>query len=378
MLSATIIINDLSTNGTFLFNPEPKSLDKIGKNLFRVINSGTEVILIPKAHNREKLSFVVYVDPPSEKKTLGPHLKYDIRDQLGFGAFATVHLCIDRNTGNKYACKIVDKNKFKLHCSTRQDSLLDEVRILESLNHENIVKIYECFETSDNLYIILELVSGGDLFDRIVSVQKFSETEALHIFKQIYAAVSYIHNLNIIHRDLKPENILLSNKYGLTVKLSDFGLSRVVSSVNQAKTMCGTMQYLAPEVIEQKSSYGSSVDIWSLGVNLYILLCGYPPFDDSEDCRVPMLIQMTTSSYTFPDDPWRNISKEAKDLINRMLTPDFRRRITTKEIGQHPWVLGQGVSSTNSFGSNSSQAPKPEFAEPLPKVVNAPTPKNKF
>lgn len=369
----TIVVHDHSTNGTFLFSNDSKQLEKIGKSQCRVVSSGAEVVLIPKAPNREKVSFVIYFQPsqPTLQKQTA-NAKYDVRDQLGSGAFATVHLCIDRTTGQKYACKIVDKNKFKLHGSSRPDSLKDEVNILLSLKHENIVQIYECFETDSHLYIILELVSGGELFDRIIAVGRFPEAEALQLFRQIYSAVSYIHALNIIHRDLKPENILLSSKYGLGVKLSDFGLSRVVSSINQAKTMCGTMQYLAPEVIEQKYSYGASVDVWSLGVNLYILLCGYPPFDDSEDCKVPMYTQMMSSSFTFPDDPWKSVSAEAKDLIKRLLTPDFRTRITTPEIGEHPWMKSSNISVNSSLSSVSMRVSLPsntlesvpEFAEP--------------
>ena len=309
--SDMILLHDHSTNGTFLFNRETKQLEKIGKGSFKVIESGTEVVLIPKTPNREKISFVVYMQRRGDQMLIsGVHKKYDLREDLGSGAFALVKLCIDRNTGEKYACKIVDKNKFKMHSSSRPDSLLDEVRILEKLKHENIVRVYEFFETPNELYIILELISGGDLFDRIISVQRFSETDALFIFRQIYCAVAYIHGQNIIHRDLKPENILLTNKFSLNIKLSDFGLSRIVNSMNQAKTMCGTLQYLAPEVVEQKHAYGQGVDVWSMGVNLYILLCGYPPFDDSEECRVPMYQQMIKSSYSFPDDPWKTISNE--------------------------------------------------------------------
>jgi len=284
-----------------------------------------------------------------EKKItdLGIEATYDIRDQLGSGTFATVKLCINKCTGEKYAVKIIDKKKFALnHGSSRSDALMDEVKILKALSHPHVIKIYDTYETEQHLYLVLELITGGDLFDKIVD-QKcgYSEPRARTIFGQILNAISYLHSNNIVHRDLKPENILLARKEEDNIKISDFGLSRVIGEGSFMKTLCGTPQYLAPEVLCSTSipsqpattttGYDKSVDLWSLGVILYILLSGVPPFDE----RKNLLDQVKTGAYYFPPKRFQNVSSSAIDLIKRLLCIDPKKRITVEGILKHPWLL---------------------------------------
>eukprot|EP00455_Lapot_gusevi_P001367 TRINITY_DN10560_c2_g2_i6.p1 TRINITY_DN10560_c2_g2~~TRINITY_DN10560_c2_g2_i6.p1 ORF type:complete len:182 (+),score=22.87 TRINITY_DN10560_c2_g2_i6:115-660(+) len=149
-------------------------------------------------------------------------------------------------------------------------------------------------------------------------------------------ALTYMHSKSIIHRDLKPENVLLQSKSEDVIKLSDFGLSRTLGSSGRAKTLCGTPQYLAPEVTHSPSGYTKQCDMWSLGVILYILLSGSPPFD--EDSDTPLADQMAQAQYTFPRDPWASITPQARDLVCRLLTPDPVRRITSEQAAQHAWL----------------------------------------
>jgi len=241
------------------------------------------------------------------------------------------------------------KKKFALnHGTSRNDALMDEVKILTALSHPHIIQIFGTFETDQHLYLILELVTGGDLFDKIVE-QKcgYSEPRARHIFSQILEAIAYLHSNNIVHRDLKPENILLARKGEDSIKISDFGLSRVIGEGSFMRTLCGTPQYLAPEVLGSESAptpsqssttgYDKSVDLWSLGVILYIILSGVPPFDD----RKNLLDQVKNGRYSFPSKCFRNVSEPAIDLIKRLLCVDPSKRITVEEVQKHPWFLDQ-------------------------------------
>ncbi|EGC38218.1 hypothetical protein DICPUDRAFT_29047 [Dictyostelium purpureum] len=326
-------VHDTSTNGTFLDGV------KIGKGEKRLLIANAELSLTPKKPDRIAYLFQL---PEKEDDQDGPQKVYLFGEQLGAGNFATVKLAVERKTGSKFAVKIIDKKKYFMNASTRKDSLMDEVNILRDLHHPNIIHIHEVYDTEKTLYLVLELVECGELLNDIISSDVYSEEKAKNLFKQIVEGVLYLHRKGIAHRDLKPENILLKHRnfdQPDSIKLSDFGLSRTISEGSFMKTMCGTPQYLAPEILTNSSNgvggYGLEVDCWSMGAILYIMLCGYPPFDDNKD--ISIFEQIRKALFDFPDEEWKSVSDEAKDLIKRLLCVEPQKRYTCEQILDHPW-----------------------------------------
>jgi len=186
------------------------------------------------------------------------------------------------------------------------------------------------------------LASEGELFEYIIQRGKLSEEESRKIFVQLLHGLKYLHERNIVHRDIKPENILLCDK-NLTVKLADFGLAKIIGEDSFTTSLCGTPSYVAPEILENQKNrkYSKAVDIWSLGVVLYICLCGFPPFSDelcTEDFPYNLSQQIKLGLFDYPTPYWSDISDEALDLIDRMLTVDPEQRITVQRILDHPWT----------------------------------------
>ncbi|CAF2532740.1 unnamed protein product [Rotaria sp. Silwood2] len=216
-----------------------------------------------------------------------------------------------------------------------------ECSILQGLDHPCIIHIHEVIDTPEALYIILELVDGGELFDRIVAHGQFDEATSKFLFRQMCIGVKYLHSRSITHRDLKPENILLTSPdtNEALIKITDFGLSRFINETSLMKTFCGTPNYLAPEILVTRGegSYTNKVDVWSLGVILYICLVGYPPFSESPDSP-PLNEQILKGLYTFPDEFWSEVSAAAKDLIRQMMCVDPNTRLTIAGVLQHPWL----------------------------------------
>ncbi|EFA78669.1 putative protein serine/threonine kinase [Heterostelium album PN500] len=326
---------DKSTNGTYVDGM------KVGKGNRFLLSSGQEIgLVLSKKQGQEKIAFIYQTCEKEDDEEGGPQKKYHIGETLGAGNFATVKLAVDKKTGAKFAIKIVDKKKYFMNSSSRKDALMDEVNILTQLNHQNIIHIQEVFNTEKTLYLVLELVECGELLNDILTCSCYKEDKAKKFFKQIVNAVKYLHDQGIAHRDLKPENILLKyRKEDMpdAIKLSDFGLSRSISEGSFMKTMCGTPQYLAPEILTNSSvgGYGKEVDCWSMGAILYVMLCGYPPFDDSQD--VSIFEQIRNAVFEFPDEDWSQISPEAKDLIKRLLCVNPMKRYSCDQILDHPW-----------------------------------------
>jgi len=262
---------------------------------------------------------------------------YEIKDELGKGAFSVVKLVINKKTGEKCAVKIIDKKS----ASTEQDAkrLKTEVEILKKVNHPNIVGLKDMFETDTELDLVMELVTGGELFDKIVEKGQYTEKEASIIVQKLLKAVEYLHSINIAHRDLKPENLLLKSINDTEVMLSDFGLSKIVGQESMMETACGTPYYVAPEVLSA-SGYDKEVDLWSVGVITYLILCGFPPFYGESLPEV--FEQIMKAEYDFPDPYWTEVSSEAKDLIQKLLVVDPKKRLTATQALTHTWIQKEG------------------------------------
>uniref|UniRef100_A0A286ZP50 Serine/threonine-protein kinase DCLK2 n=1 Tax=Sus scrofa TaxID=9823 RepID=A0A286ZP50_PIG len=234
--------------------------------------------------------------------------KYKIGKVIGDGNFAVVKECMDRSTGKEFALKIIDKAK----CCGKEHLIENEVSILRRVKHPNIIMLVEEMETATELFLVMELVKGGDLFDAITSSTKYTERDGSAMVYNLANALSYLHALSIVHRDIKPENLLVCEYPDGTksLKLGDFGLATVVEG--PLYTVCGTPTYVAPEIIAE-TGYGLKVDIWAAGVITYILLCGFPPFRSENNLQEDLFDQILAGKLEFPAPYWDNITDSAKD-----------------------------------------------------------------
>lgn len=271
--------------------------------------------------------------------------KYELGKTLGTGNFSKVKLGTDCETGESWAIKIIDKEQLaKEHM---EEQLKREIAVMKLLKHDNIVQLKEVMQTANHIYLVLELVTGGELFDKIVAAKKFDETTARKYFHQLILGIYYCHQQGIAHRDLKPENLLLDGADML--KISDFGLSNLqrggaTGQGTLLQTVCGTPNYVAPEVLKEKGYNGIMADVWSCGVVLFVMLAGYLPFDDQN--MNALFNKIERGEYRMA----RHFSDSAKDLIGKMLTVDPTHRITIEQIISHPWF---------QVGFNASQLAGP-------------------
>jgi len=288
--------------------------------------------------------------------------KYKKEVLLGTGNFAKVHRVTlkDGSDPTAYAAKIIDKSKVE-----DMKDLERETEIMSSIDHPYILKLYHIFDSAKTMVLIIELAEGGELFDRIVERGSYTENDAAVVMKQLCEALKHLHDQQIVHRDLKPENILLATKAtDSNIKLADFGLARVVSNKDMMKTACGTPGYVAPEILQNKGYDSGAVDMWSAGVILYILLCGFPPFYEEE---LPALFeQIQKGRYDFPSPWWDAVSKEAIELIRLMLTVEPKKRIDAGQAIAHPWV--QGKAPSTSLAGSQQQLKKYQAALRLKKA----------
>jgi len=315
-----VYMYDLSSNGTYVNGV------LIGKDSRQLLKNGDTVTLLdPEKPNHYKFIFQDLRAPPPPapptpveaadllqntsfrtggiSEDYGSAKHYDEVCELGRGAFAVVKKVVHRRTGQPFAMKVMEKKKLLgqlrrksgVQVDEMKAKVLSEARILKNLSHPNIIKLHDIFENDRELCLVMELVDGGELFDYLVDNGPCSEPTARCIMRQLLQALQYLHSRNIVHRDLKPENILLkrscsshaegssSSPAPPTVKIADFGLAKLVGEKKVTSTFCGTPQYFAPEVLESREShrgYDSACDLWSVGVIMYILLCGSPPFDE--------------------------------------------------------------------------------------------------
>lgn len=295
-------------------------------------------------------------------------LYYITEDRLGEGAYATVWTCVNRFTHKEYAVKIIDKH-IAGHSRMR---VFKEVELLHKCaNRPNILQLIEYFENNDNFYLVFEKMYGGTLLHRIEQCEHFDEIEAARVVRDIATALAFLHDHGIAHRDLKPANILCETEDKVSpVKICDFDLASgcrtgMLETIRtpELSSPVGSAEYMAPEVVdtfvfEESHSYDKRCDIWSLGVIMYIMLSGHPPFvgacgedcgwDFGEACQVcqdMLFASIKSGEYTFPEEQWNGISNDAKELISHLLVRDRSSRYTAHQVLQHPWIKGTATGA---------------------------------
>jgi 5'-AMP-activated protein kinase, catalytic alpha subunit len=252
---------------------------------------------------------------------------YEIGKTIGEGTFGKVKLGIHIQTEEKVAIKILEKDRISDVADVERVSR--EIHILKLIRHSNIIQLYEIIETPKKLYLIMEYASGGELFDHIVKRSKLPERESCIFFHQLIGGIEYLHKLHIVHRDLKPENLLLTESNN--IKIVDFGLSNTYKIDETLKTACGSPCYAAPEMIAGKRYNGLQVDIWSAGVILFAMVCGYLPFEDSNTSQ--LYKKILAGDYHFP----KFISSEFKEFVKGILNTDPNSRLTIEDIRNNQW-----------------------------------------
>jgi calcium/calmodulin-dependent protein kinase I len=286
---------------------------------------------------------------------------------LGEGAFSVVIEATDKSSGESFAVKVVTKSKL-----TKEDeiALKDEIQVLRELQHPHIIRLYDVFEEKDFWYLVTEKMMGGELFDRIVAKSYYNEKEARDVCKILFQAIGHCHHNAVAHRDLKPENLLLrSETNDSEIKIADFGFAKKVLTPNSLTTQCGTPGYVAPEILEGVA-YDTKSDMWSLGVIVYILLGGYPPF--IEQNQRELFRKIRKGHYEFHEEYWGSVSADAKDLISCLLTVSPSKRLSADEALRHKWMTqDDSVLAKQDLGTNLSELRKYNAKRKFKAAVNA-------
>ncbi|KAJ2079521.1 serine/threonine protein kinase [Coemansia sp. RSA 988] len=335
-----VFLEDTSTNGTFVNGRRVK------RSTALELQDGDEIQLVryQAAKGMEYFNDRFYVF-----QNLDVHRheqcefkqSYLVAEALGKGAFAQVNVAINRVTGERFAVKMIDRRRIMQVERQRKldENFRMETSILARVRHPAVVQVHGVFRERDFLYLVLDLAADGELFDEIVRREFLSEDHSRRVMLQLLLAIRHLNRMGIVHRDIKLENILLADRASLRIKLADFGLAKIVGEQAFMKTVCGTPMYVAPEVltVRQVGVYDKLIDMWSLGVVLYICLCGFPPFSD-ELAPPPMREQIIAGMYSFPSPYWDSVSPEAIDLVCQMLQVDPRNRISVDAALAHPWL----------------------------------------
>lgn len=371
-----LMLKDISTNGTWLNGM------RVGKSQNMILSQGDEIsvgkgvaqdivnlVIFFNENYRKQLDAVMFEGLRGTSKNgedsglrgmnqfTGIFSEFAIKDEVvGQGAFATVKKAVERKTGKTYAVKIINKRKVMGNV----DGVTRESEVLRRLDHPRIVSLKGFYEDDDSYYLVMEFVSGGDLMDFVAAHGSVGEEAGREITTQILEAIEHIHNQGIIHRDLKPDNILIEQDDPVLVKLTDFGLAKIHGSGTFMKTFCGTLAYVAPEVIDGKQNenthedsknlYSSLVDMWSLGCLVYVILTGHLPFSGST--QEQLYRQIACGSYH--EGPLRDfrISEEARDFIDSLLQVNPKERLSAENALKHPWI--KTVSSQSNRNPNVS------------------------
>ncbi|BAF21689.1 calcium-dependent protein kinase 19 isoform X1 [Oryza sativa Japonica Group] len=310
-----------------------------------------EVRYTPSAMNPPVVPPVVAPPKPTPDTILGKPYDdvrsvYSLGKELGRGQFGVTYLCTEIASGKQYACKSISKRK--LVSKADKEDIRREIQIMQHLSgQQNIVEFRGAYEDKSNVHVVMELCAGGELFDRIIAKGHYSERAAATICRAVVNVVNICHFMGVMHRDLKPENFLLATKEeNAMLKATDFGLSVFIEEGKMYRDIVGSAYYVAPEVLRR--NYGKEIDVWSAGVILYILLSGVPPFwAETEKGIFDAILQ---GEIDFESQPWPSISESAKDLVRKMLTQDPKKRITSAQVLQHPW-LRDGEASDKPIDS---------------------------
>jgi len=267
---------------------------------------------------------------------------YDMeKKKIGEGSYGSVCKAKNKMTGSIRAIKTISKAQMK-----NIDRFKQEIAIMKMMDHPNIIKLYETFEDHRNIYLVMELCAGGELFDRIIESGHFTEVQAAILMQQIIRAIYYMHENTVCHRDLKPENFLFMTKESIEknfLKIIDFGLSCKYEVGQVLTTKAGTPYYVAPQVLAGK--YDQLSDLWSCGVIMYVMLCGYPPFFGETDAEV--LSKVRLGNFSFNAQDWKNISEDAKNLIRMLLKMNPRDRYTAEQALNHEWIKNKAPKAAN-------------------------------
>lgn len=382
----TLLLRDTSTNGTWLNG------SRIQKDTNHILTQGDE-ITVGVGVTKDVVSLVIFLNdnfrrrlgelamvgnhgtngninkiqgissnPNSSRLELeGIHKDFSISDSIvGQGAFATVKKAVERSTGKTFAVKIIHKRKVL----DKFDGVKRELDVLQKLNHPRIVKLKSFYEDNENYYMLMEFVSGGDLMDFVAAHGTVGEDAGREITRQILEAVRYMHSQGISHRDLKPDNIMIEQDDPVLIKITDFGLAKIQNQNTFMNTFCGTLAYVAPEVIDGKNAehahdrnlYSSLVDMWSIGCLVYVILTGHLPF--SGQSQSELFKQIKRGSYH--EGPLKDyrISEEARNFIDCLLNVNPRERLSANKALQHPWIqsaYSDSVSSQVSISNSLSQ-----------------------
>ncbi|TVY81077.1 putative serine/threonine-protein kinase fhkC, partial [Lachnellula suecica] len=331
------VVEDLSSNGTFINEA------MLGRNKRRELQDQDEITILDGARFMFRY--------PKNRQTSGFLQQYTLLEKLGKGHFAEVFLCVEKTTGHRYAVKIFTKQP-GVEERSKTEGLQQEIAVLMGVSHPNMLCLKDTFDEFNAVYLVLELAAEGELFNWIVMKQKLTEEETRKVFIQLFQGIKYLHERGIVHRDIKPENILLTDK-NLHVKLADFGLAKIIGEESFTTTLCGTPSYVAPEILEESRHrrYTRAVDVWSLGVVLYICLCGFPPFSDelySNTNPYTLTQQIKAGRFDYPSPYWDSVGDPALDLIDRMLTVDVDKRYSIDDCLNHPWTTQKTINFNDS------------------------------
>jgi len=333
-----VFLTDFSTNGTWVNG------HKVGKNVTRPLLNNNDICFTTSTKK-----VFVFISNEEVSETFPEELtsKYTMSNVLGTGASGEVRLAFRIPDMRRVAVKVIKKSSgssFTTHKGPTEKQMKNEVKILRTLNHPNIIKLEEVIDTESCLFLVLEIAEGGQLLTKVTQTDRMDEDLVKVYFHQLASAVDYLHSRNICHRDLKLENVLVSSldENDPVVKITDMGLSKIVEDTD-LKTFCGTKSYLAPEVVKSGVGLGDKiytlkVDCWALGVILYELLSGCPPFTEDRKIPMPLRDQILTADYSFPPSQFSKVSRLAKDLIVKLLKVNPEERFSAAEILEHSWL----------------------------------------
>ena len=295
---------------------------------------GKSLLDIPRTGDRPAPIYTTASYRPCTAHARLIHDEYTLGDKLGSGAFSVVKKGVRKATGEVVAVKIVKRGGLS---KVEAENLSREIAIMREIRHPHVLGLLDVFDTeAEEVYLVTEFVSGGELFDRIQAKTVYTEAEARVLVHLLLSTLDHLHTRGVVHRDIKPENILMTDADSDThIKLIDFGFAKHVVDLKGDRTLCGTPDYIAPEILKREP-YGAVVDVWSCGVIVYILLGGYPPFYD--DTKKGLYRKIMQGEYAFDEAFWGPVSDSAKDLVRRMLTVDPTQRPSARELLRHPWV----------------------------------------